>query len=112
MQKHIPELSVLIYPDEGKWIATALDFDVTGDGLTQSQALERLQDCLNMQIEVSQEYNNPANLLTESPDYYWSFFEIGEPLEGQTLDLHSCEFFRFDELEIRVLNGFAPSPNF
>ena len=53
---------IVIYPEEGTWLARSIDFDLLGDGPTRSEAVERLGEAIRIQLLASLKYRNLRNL--------------------------------------------------
>ncbi|HEV2971525.1 MAG TPA: hypothetical protein VGY55_16230 [Pirellulales bacterium] len=55
-------LRVVLYRDDGDWIAHCLEIDVCGDGPSKEQALALMTTAIQIQIEQSLKHRNPQNL--------------------------------------------------
>jgi hypothetical protein len=60
-------LNVLVYQEEGEWVALALEMDLRGYGNTSEEALRDLEDLVGMQISFSR--------LTGQPELVWKAAE-------------------------------------
>jgi hypothetical protein len=62
MKAHSIPLRVVLYKDDGDWIAHCLKIDVYGDGPSKEQALASMATAVQIQIEQSTEHRNPKDL--------------------------------------------------
>lgn len=80
---------VVFYREGSRWIAHCLEFDLTGDGSTREQALERLNEALAIQVEAVSMRSNPADLFKPADREYFAMFEAGDEVAVGELHLAS-----------------------
>ena len=56
------EISVIIYPEDGFWIAQGIEFDITARGATPVEASERFNAKVGAEMVMSLELNDEAPL--------------------------------------------------
>jgi len=56
------EISVIIYPEDGFWIAQGIEFDITARGATPVEASERFNDKVRAEMVISRELNDELPL--------------------------------------------------
>jgi predicted RNase H-like HicB family nuclease len=70
-------LRIVFYKDNSAWIAHCLEFDLVGDGETKPAALEGLVKAIELQVEASIEFDNPANLFKPADGELFAKFAAG-----------------------------------
>jgi hypothetical protein len=70
-------LRVVLYTDDGNWIAHCLEFDLLGDGATKPAAIETLVEAIRLQIEETVRHDNPANLFSPASGEIFELFAAG-----------------------------------
>lgn len=63
-------LRVLVYEEDGYWIARCLEFDLCGDGHTVATAASMLARAICIQLEQNEQNSNDANLFAFSETAY------------------------------------------
>ncbi|MGI8739963.1 MAG: type II toxin-antitoxin system HicB family antitoxin [Gammaproteobacteria bacterium] len=86
-------LRALIYHEEGKIVALALEMDLVGHGDTIDEAIADLRDLIRMQIELAISRNNPDLIFKDAEAKY---FELFEQLHRRSL---RAQIFGSDEEE-------------
>jgi len=79
---------VVFYKEDGDWIAHCLEFDLVGHGATQEEALALLGKAIEIQIEQSIKFNNPANLFRPAESKYFRMFFAGSDVPSAKLEVH------------------------
>jgi predicted RNase H-like HicB family nuclease len=79
---------VVFYKEDGDWVAHCLEFDLVGHGATQDEALGLLGKAIEIQIEQSIKFNNPANLFRPAESKYFRMFFAGSDLPSAKLEVH------------------------
>lgn len=77
-------LRIVFYRDDGAWVAHCLEFDLCGDGATREDAIQNLVEAMRIQLEVSLENDNPANLFSPADAKYHQMYFAGR-------DVAACE---------------------
>ncbi|QDU40352.1 hypothetical protein Mal4_47080 [Maioricimonas rarisocia] len=72
-------LRVVFYYHEDQWVAHCLEFDLVGCGHSREEALSLLTDAIAVQVDVSIDENNPANLFRPADGRYFEMFARGKP---------------------------------
>ena len=83
---HIP-LRAVFYRQDGGWVAHCLEFDLMGDGASREDALERLTEAIQIQVEFSLERGNPKNLFSPAPGEFFEMFASGRDVAVGNLQL-------------------------
>ena len=63
-------LSILGYPEEGEWVALALEMDLRGYGATFDEALDDLRDLVMMQISFAL-FKGQPEMIWRATDAVW-----------------------------------------
>ncbi len=79
---------VVFYKEDGEWVAHCLEFDLVGNGATQDEALALLGKALEIQVEQSIKFNNPANLFRPAESKYFRLFFAGSDVPSAKLVIH------------------------
>ena len=61
------EFKILIYQDDGYWIAHCLEMDLPAEGSTPSEALQNLIDISEVQISAALEEGNLDSIFSQAP---------------------------------------------
>ncbi len=83
---HMP-IRVVLYRDDGAWVAHCLEFDLMGDGETKTQALANLSDAISAQVQASLELDNPDNLFHPADGRLFAMFAAGRSVAEGDLRL-------------------------
>lgn len=96
-------LRVVFYREDDRWVAHCLEFDLCGDGESQSKALLSLSDAIGIQLQESIEHKNLRNLLSPAPsDIQEKFFAGHHTAEGDLkLQIKSVDHVELGEPEYR-----------
>src|ERR1700733_3059819 len=93
---------VVFYKEDGEWVAHCLEFDLIGHGGTQEEALALLAKAIEIQVEASIKFNNPANLFRPAESKYFRMFFAGEDVPSAKLQVHlDDEGMRIEDAEAR-----------
>jgi predicted RNase H-like HicB family nuclease len=79
---------VVFYKEDGDWVAHCLEFDLVGHGATQDEALALLGKAIEIQIEQSIKFNNPANLFRPAESKYFRMYFAGDDVLSAKLQVH------------------------
>jgi predicted RNase H-like HicB family nuclease len=71
-------IRIVLYQQDGDWIAHCLEFDLCGDGNTQKEALDNLDRAISIQIEESVVHDNAANLFSPADARIFQMFAEGK----------------------------------
>ena len=98
---HIP-LRAVFYPRNGGWIAHCLEFDLLGDGATREEALERLTEAIQVQVDFSIEKNDRRILFTPAPGEFFEMFAGGRVVAVGNLQVCIQRLAEFaDDVQVR-----------
>ena len=87
MKMEVGPKKVLLFPEEGGWIAQCLEHDIVAQGANVKEAKERLILTVVCQIAVDlKNGKRPLEGIDKAPQKYWEQFE-----EGLCLDRHKNE---------------------
>ncbi len=70
-------VSVILYPEDGLWIAQGVQFDITARGRTPIEASERFNDKFGAELVMSIELGDPEPLagIGPAPREFWNMYE-------------------------------------
>lgn len=71
------EISVILYPENGYWIAQGLQHDITARGETAADASERFNSKIGAEFVISLEVGDPTPLsaVEPAPQKFWTMYE-------------------------------------
>jgi hypothetical protein len=77
METHVHSLQIriLIYEENGEYIAHALEMDLLGNGGTEKEALNTLCGLIDCQISFARQQNDDSLLLFRAPSEYFKRWE-------------------------------------
>ena len=99
-------LHVVLYQEEGVWLAHALELDLIGDGENRSAAVECLMNAVMTQVDACLKYQAmPSNLFSPADGEVFAKYAAGRNLGQGELNLT----FEGDDVEatIRIESVFA-----
>ena len=70
-------VSVIIYPEDGYWVAQGLQYDITARGGTPIEASERFNDKFGAEFIISREVGDsePLSGVGSAPREFWAMYE-------------------------------------
>ena len=70
-------VSVVLYPEDGLWIAQGIQFDITARGQTPLEASERFNDKFGAELVMSMELGDeePLSGVGSAPREFWKMYE-------------------------------------
>ncbi|MEX0794697.1 MAG: hypothetical protein WD045_16285 [Pirellulaceae bacterium] len=68
------DFSIVIYKEDGWWIAHCLETDLPAEGKTPNAALKNLIELTNFQLEAALEEGNLASIFTAAPPHLWTMY--------------------------------------
>lgn len=68
------EFRVLLYPEDGWWIAHCLEMDLPAEGKTPGDAIKNLVSIANVQIATAMDDGNLSSIFSPSPAELWQMF--------------------------------------
>jgi predicted RNase H-like HicB family nuclease len=74
-------LRVVCYREGETWFAHCLEFDVIGDGSTQTEAIAQLAEAIRIQLEFSIEHDNLNNLFSPADGDLFLRYAAGKKSE-------------------------------
>ena len=71
------EMDVVLYEEDGIWIAQGLQFDVTARGESPTQASDRFDAKVGAELIMSLELQDesPLSAIGQAPEKFWSMFK-------------------------------------
>jgi len=87
MSEYRIPLQIVLYQDQGEWVAHCLNFDVAGDGATVEEALRRLTEAIGIQVEETFKHGNVDNLFSPAESKFWRMFAEGKDVVHGELEL-------------------------
>jgi len=71
------QVSVVLYPEEGVWIAQGIQFDITAKGRTPIDASEKFNDKFGAELVMSLEVGDQEPLagVGPAPQEFWEMYE-------------------------------------
>jgi hypothetical protein len=90
-------VSVVLYPEDGFWIAQGVQFDITARGSTPIEASERFNDKFGAELVMSIELGEPPLAgVGAAPPEFWEMYENAK--------MHAA----MDDTPIRLSDGATP----
>lgn len=73
-------VNVVLYPEEGMWIAQGIEFDITARGHTPTEASERFNDKFGAELVMSIEIGDETPLagVTAAPKEFWEMYKTAK----------------------------------
>jgi hypothetical protein len=70
-------VSVILYPEDGFWIAQGIEFDITARGRTPVEASERFNDKFGAELVISNELadSEPLAGVGAAPQEFWAMYK-------------------------------------
>jgi hypothetical protein len=77
MSRETIEITVVLYPEGGLWVAQGLEFDITARGNSPSDASERFNDKVGAELVISIEAGDPTPLsgIEPAPRKFWEMYK-------------------------------------
>jgi predicted RNase H-like HicB family nuclease len=97
-------LRVVLYRDDGVWVAHCLEFDLMGDGATQQEAISNLGDAISLQVESTLESGNWSNLFRPAPGRFLKMFAAGKDVALGELHIEA-DPLTISDLDAREYSG-------
>jgi hypothetical protein len=72
------DLHALGYRQGEQWIFHCLEMDVMGHAATPQDAMERMLDAINAQVEFSIENDNLANIFQPADPEFWKMYAMAQ----------------------------------
>ncbi len=78
METHLYDfhLRVLLYEEDGEWVAHALEMDLLGYGKTENAAVKDLQGLVEAQLSFARQKNDDTLLAFPAPKEFFDRWEI------------------------------------
>src|SRR4051812_25121077 len=91
-------VSVVLYPEEGYWIAQGIQFDITAKGQTPIEASEKFNDKFGAELVISIEVGDQEPLagVGSAPQEFWEMYERAKMRAA------------IDDTSIRLSDGATP----
>lgn len=91
-------VSVVLYPEDGYWIAQGIQFDITARGQTPVEASERFNDKFGAELVMSLEVGDkePLDSVGAAPPEFWEMYERAKMRAAM------------DDASIRLSDGATP----
>ena len=92
------QVSVVLYPEEGVWIAQGIQFDITAKGRTPIDASEKFNDKFGAELVMSLEVGDQEPLagVGPAPQEFWEMYERAKMRAAM------------DDFPIRLSDGATP----
>lgn len=76
MESGAVEMNVVLYPEDGGWIAQGLEFDITARGGTPNEAAKRFDAKVGAELVMSAELGDvhPLAGVAPAPQKFWQMF--------------------------------------
>ncbi len=98
-------LRIVFYREDGEWVAHCLEFDLMGSGADKVAAFEQLNEAISLQVAVSLEGNNAANLFRPAMGKYFEMFSAGLDVVVGELSVETGQSIKIDRTEAREYSG-------
>jgi len=73
-------IRVVLYQEDGRWIAHCLEFDLLGDGATQEDALQCLKGAIQTQIDAVVDHDSLESLYFPAEGKYFRMYAEGREI--------------------------------
>ena len=104
MPKRKTPLRVVLYQDQGVWIAHCLEFDLLGDGPTKEEAARQLEKAIATQFESFLENKDINNLFSPAPAEIQRMFAEADDEPDGMLRLEAIgNDVEFDDVRFRAV---------
>jgi predicted RNase H-like HicB family nuclease len=70
-------LSAIVYPEDGAWIAHCLELDIVAEGASSDEAVQSLVSLCDFQIKVAMEEGDLRSIFRPAPAETWQMFASG-----------------------------------
>ena len=82
-------LTVLLFPEDGAWVAQCLQYDIAEQGATIDDALHNWVAAISSHIESDiEDKRTPLQGVDKAPHEFWSRWEQAKPLQtGRPLEM-------------------------
>lgn len=87
-------LSVILYQEDGHWVAQGLEFDITAQGKSPPDAAKKFGCKVGAEIVMSLELGDehPLCMLKPAPDHFWKMFEDSDmEVQAHTVPIRITE---------------------
>ena len=68
--------NVLIYQEDGWWIAHCLEMDLPAEGETPLDALKNLLDLVNVHVEAAMKDGDLGSIFSPAPSSLWGMYAV------------------------------------
>lgn len=87
-QHYSIDLRIVLYREEGRWLAHALELDLIGDGEDRREAVACLMDAVMTQLDASFKYQqHKLDLFTPASGRFFAMFAAGKEVREGEIDL-------------------------
>ncbi|HEX4794885.1 MAG TPA: hypothetical protein VH370_13885 [Humisphaera sp.] len=93
-------MRVVVYREDGAWIAHCLEFDLLGEGETPEAALAMLSNAIELQLAAMIEFDNIENLFKPAEAKFFAMFAAGKTVAVGEIHL-KLDSVTIDETQIR-----------
>jgi hypothetical protein len=99
MPRETIEISVVLYPEDGAWIAQGLEFDITARGVSPADASERFNAKIGAEMVISLEVGDTSVLagIDPAPKKFWDMYKAAR----MRVDI--------EEMPLRITDGGSSS---
>ena len=73
-------LRIVVYQEDGDWVAHCLEFDLVGAGSNRKEAMSLLAEAVSIQAEESFKSGNLRNLFSPADGKYFQMFFAGKDI--------------------------------
>jgi predicted RNase H-like HicB family nuclease len=80
-------LQVVLYQDDGQWVAHCLQFDLAGVADSQSEAMQLLNEAIEIQIRETLATGNGRNLFSPADSELFQMFAAGRDVAEEELQV-------------------------
>jgi hypothetical protein len=77
MPRETIEITMVLYPEDGMWVAQGLEFDITARGNSPADASERFNAKVGAELVISLEAGDAAPLsgIQPAPQKFWEMYK-------------------------------------
>jgi len=96
------DLRVIVYREDGLWLAHCLELDIVAEGESPQKAVRDLTDLCLLQIKTSIEESDLTSIFRPAPPEFWKLFFTSKKRKNTKLAPGS-PITRIDERELELV---------
>lgn len=94
-------IRIVLYREDGEWVAHCLEFNLVGTGTEQTDAVKVLLEAIGTQVNASNRFRNDANLFSPADGKYFEMFAAGTDTGVGEIKITPIESVAIEPIETR-----------